>query len=84
MKRVVVKTLTKNSSVVLVWNDLRECYVKSHRCILLVRCPSCGAKRGEPCRGARGHRGETHYPRRYMINPKLAKTLLRPLSRYKL
>lgn len=83
-KLVVVRRLTAKSDVVLVWNETRGCYVKSSRCILLVACPVCRAKQGEPCRGKFGYKGEAHYPRRYLINPKLAKTLLRPLSRYRL
>lgn len=56
--------VTKRSTVVLVWNPARGRWVRGHHCILAVACPECGARKGRPCVGPRGERGETHYRRR--------------------
>lgn len=83
MRRVLVKQITEVSQAVLVWSDVRRRYVKGDRCVLLIDCPQCGSRKGEPCRGPHGYRGSTHYVRRYLINPKMQGRLLKPLSIYR-
>lgn len=61
--RVEVREITQR---VRVYTFKREDgrVVRVHECVVRVPCSHCRSRVGEPCRGAHGHKGDTHYVRR--------------------
>lgn len=75
MKRAKAKVVCKR--VAMVWSQTMDRYVLTHRCVLLVDCPTCGAKKGYGCVGSRGFtKSDVHWYRAGLVSPQARRVFL--------
>jgi len=76
--RVAVRTVRTRVVIVTKANGQR---VITSACILVVACPVCRSKLGEPCKSKTGYVGDTHYKRRELATARRRREAERKASK---
>lgn len=68
MKRAKAKVVCKR--LPMVWSRTTNRWVLTHRSVLLIDCPACGAKKGYGCVNKLGFvKSEAHWYRSGLVSP---------------